>query len=84
MPFRTQQAATYSAPSWAYWSIVADENKAPTAVADTTGYFALPGKNGGAAQVFAGGSNIGIAAKSQHRRRSGRMSRPRASSRTSS
>ena len=66
VPFRTEQAATYSAPSWAYWSIVADEDKKPTALADTTGYFALPGKDGGAAQVFAGGSNVGIAAKSQH------------------
>ncbi|MDQ1131284.1 extracellular solute-binding protein [Microbacterium sp. SORGH_AS_0888] len=66
VPFRTQEAATYSAPSWAYWSIVADEQKQPTAVASTTGYFPLPGKNGGAAQVFAGGSNIGIAAKSAH------------------
>jgi len=64
VPFREQQAATYSAPSWAYWSIVADEDEQPTAVADTTGYFALPGASGGAAQVFAGGSNIGIAAKS--------------------
>jgi N,N'-diacetylchitobiose transport system substrate-binding protein len=66
VPFRTEQAATYSAPSWAYWSIVADEDKQPTAVADITGYFALPGMDGGAAQVFAGGSNVGIAAKSQH------------------
>jgi N,N'-diacetylchitobiose transport system substrate-binding protein len=64
VPFRTEQAATLSAPSWAYWSIVADEDKAATAVAETTGYFALPGADGGAAQVFAGGSNIGIAAKS--------------------
>jgi N,N'-diacetylchitobiose transport system substrate-binding protein len=64
VPFRTEQAATLSAPSWAYWSIVADEDKAPTALADTAGYFALPGADGGAAQVFAGGSNIGIAAKS--------------------
>ncbi|MFG6403935.1 MULTISPECIES: extracellular solute-binding protein [unclassified Microbacterium] len=66
VPFRTEQAATYSAPSWAYWSIVADEDKAPTALADTTGYFALPGADGGAAHVFAGGSNVGIAAKSAH------------------
>lgn len=64
VPFRTELAATLSAPSWAYWSIVADEDKKPTALADTTGYFALPGADGGAAQVFAGGSNIGIAAKS--------------------
>lgn len=66
VPFRTEKAATLSAPSWAYWSIVADDNKAPTALADTLGYFALPGKDGGAAKVFAGGSNIGIAAKSAH------------------
>jgi N,N'-diacetylchitobiose transport system substrate-binding protein len=66
VPFRTEQSATYSAPSWAYWSIVADEDKQPTAVAETTGYYALPGMDGGAAQVFAGGSNIGIAAKSKN------------------
>lgn len=66
VPFRTEQSATYSAPSWAYWSIVADEDKQPTAVADVTGYYALPGMDGGAAQVFAGGSNVGIAAKSKN------------------
>ncbi|WP_426324138.1 extracellular solute-binding protein [Microbacterium sp. E-13] len=66
VPFRTEQSATYSAPSWAYWSIVADEDKQPTAVADVTGYYALPGMEGGAAQVFAGGSNVGIAAKSKN------------------
>ncbi len=66
VPFRTEKAATLSAPSWAYWSIVADEDKAETALTNTLGYFALPGKDGGAAQVFAGGSNVGIAAKSAH------------------
>ena len=66
VPFRTEQAATYSAPSWAYWSIVADEDKQPTPLAETTGYYALPGAGGDAAQVFAGGSNVGIAAKSAH------------------
>ncbi|GAA3030007.1 extracellular solute-binding protein [Microbacterium dextranolyticum] len=66
VPFRTEKAATLSAPSWAYWSIVADDNKAPTALTDTLGYFALPGKSGGTAKVFAGGSNIGISAKSSH------------------
>ncbi|AUG30548.1 extracellular solute-binding protein [Microbacterium hominis] len=64
VPFRTEKAATLSAPSWAYWSIVADEDKAETALSKTVGYYALPGKDGGAAKVFAGGSNIGIAAKS--------------------
>jgi N,N'-diacetylchitobiose transport system substrate-binding protein len=66
VPFRTEKAATLSAPSWAYWSIVADEDKQDTALTDSLGYFALPGKDGGAAQVFAGGSNIGVAAKSAH------------------
>lgn len=66
VPFRTEKAATLSAPSWAYWSIVADEDKADTALTNSLGYFALPGKDGGAAKVFAGGSNIGVAAKSAH------------------
>jgi N,N'-diacetylchitobiose transport system substrate-binding protein len=66
VPFREEKAATISAPSWAYWSIVADEDKKDTALTDSLGYFALPGKNGGAAQVFAGGSNIAISAKSAH------------------
>jgi N,N'-diacetylchitobiose transport system substrate-binding protein len=66
VPFREQQGATLSAPSWAYWSIVADADQQPTALTDALGYFALPGKDGGAAQVFAGGSNIAISAKSAH------------------
>ena len=66
VPFRTEPAAPLSLPRWAWWSIIADEDQVPTAVAESTGYYALPGMDGGAAQVFAGGSNIGIAAKSQH------------------
>lgn len=66
VPFRTEKAATLSAPSWAYWSIVADEDQADTALTNSLGYYALPGADGGAAQVFAGGSNVGIAAKSAH------------------
>jgi len=66
VPFREQQGATLSAPSWAYWSIIADADQAPTALTDTLGYYALPGMDGGAAQVFAGGSNIAISAKSAH------------------
>jgi len=66
VPFREEKAATISAPSWAYWSIVADEDKKPTALTDTVAAYALPGKDGGAAQVFAGGSNIAISAKSAH------------------
>jgi len=66
VPFREEKAATISAPSWAYWSIVADEDQAATALTDNLGTFALPGKDGGAAQVFAGGSNIAVSAKSAH------------------
>jgi N,N'-diacetylchitobiose transport system substrate-binding protein len=66
VPFREAQGATLSAPSWAYWSIIADADQKPTALTDTLGYFALPGADGGAAQVFAGGSNIAISAKSAH------------------
>jgi N,N'-diacetylchitobiose transport system substrate-binding protein len=66
VPFREEKAATISAPSWAYWSIIADEDQNTTALTDNIGYFALPGKDGGAAQVFAGGSNIAVSAKSAH------------------
>lgn len=66
VPFREEQAATLSAPSWAYWSIVADGDGADTPLTDTVGYFALPGADGGAAQVFAGGSNIAVSANSEH------------------
>jgi Maltose-binding periplasmic proteins/domains len=66
VPFREELGATLSAPSWAYWSIVADGDQQPTALTDNLGYFALPGKDGGAAQVFAGGSNIAISARSAH------------------
>ncbi|GAA4784756.1 extracellular solute-binding protein [Microbacterium gilvum] len=66
VPFREEQAATLSAPSWAYWSIVADEDQAETALSESLGSFALPGADGGAAQVFAGGSNIAIPAASQN------------------
>jgi N,N'-diacetylchitobiose transport system substrate-binding protein len=66
VPFREEQGANLSAPSWAYWSIIADGDAQPTALTDTLGYFALPGADGGAAQVFAGGSNIAISAKSDH------------------
>ena len=66
VPFREQQGATLSAPSWAYWSIIADGDQADTPLTGNLGYFALPGADGGAAQVFAGGSNIAISAKSDH------------------
>ena len=63
--------ATTLAPNWAYWSLGdISENDAGEAVAtwnpDTFGAYALPGVDGGVAPVFAGGSNIGISAASEH------------------
>jgi N,N'-diacetylchitobiose transport system substrate-binding protein len=67
VPFREGRAATVSAPSWAYWSIIYDEANNPDGLtADEFGYFNLPGADGGVATVFAGGSNLGISAKSAH------------------
>ncbi len=66
-------AATIMAPGWARWQIgdmttnqSGDEVR--DGMADDTKFdiFALPGVDGGVAPVFAGGSNIGISAKSQH------------------
>jgi N,N'-diacetylchitobiose transport system substrate-binding protein len=66
VPFYEGKAATLSAPSWAYWSILYDATKNPNGLkADQFGFFNLPGKSGGVAQVFAGGSNIAISAKSK-------------------
>ena len=58
-----------SAPSWVKWSILAPADAEAPGCPDqeeNLGVYALPGKDGGAAQVFAGGSNIGISAKSAH------------------
>ena len=62
-------AATIMAPGWAHWSIgdlvKNDEGKEVREWNDDTfGVFALPGNDGKPAPVFAGGSNIGISAKS--------------------
>ncbi|WP_092201679.1 extracellular solute-binding protein [Blastococcus tunisiensis] len=82
VPFNNGEAAMFSAPTWARWSIdlpecnkgvdPADESAEATALRgeqqacneEKTGVFALPGTDGGAATVFAGGSNIAIPAKS--------------------
>jgi N,N'-diacetylchitobiose transport system substrate-binding protein len=72
VPFCEGKVAFLSAPSWIQWSINApEEPEDPEGVpgcASTYGKdlegLALPGKDGGAAQVFAGGSNIAIAQKS--------------------
>ncbi|MEA9987165.1 MULTISPECIES: extracellular solute-binding protein [Subtercola] len=69
VPFCAGTVAQVSAPSWVKGSILAAADaKAPGCPDQTAnlGVYALPGKNGGAAQVFAGGSNIAIAAKSAH------------------
>jgi len=74
------EAATIMAPNWAHWSVgdtsldddgnVVVGDDGATAVRtwsdDKFGTFALPGVDGGAAPVFAGGSNIGVSASSQH------------------
>jgi N,N'-diacetylchitobiose transport system substrate-binding protein len=67
------EAATIIAPGWAHWSIgdlAPDPEDASVSVAtwndDVFGVFPLPGVDGGAAPVFAGGSNIAISAASQN------------------
>ncbi|MEJ7635279.1 extracellular solute-binding protein [Aeromicrobium sp.] len=57
--FNNGEAAMFMAPSWARFSV---EEK----LAKDLGGFALPGVDGGAAPVFAGGSNLGISAKSKN------------------
>ncbi|TFC62403.1 extracellular solute-binding protein [Cryobacterium sp. TMT2-15-1] len=64
-------AASIMAPTWAHWSIgtlgTDDAGKATRTWDDTkNAVFALPGNDGKPAPVFAGGSNIGISAKSKN------------------
>jgi N,N'-diacetylchitobiose transport system substrate-binding protein len=63
-------AATIMAPGWAHWSIGDASTKDGKVVRtwndDTFGTFVLPGNDGKPAPVFAGGSNIGISAKSKN------------------
>ena len=68
VPFCEDKIAQLSAPSWVKWSILAPEDaEAPGCpkLEKNLGVFALPGADGGAAQVFAGGSNIAISANSK-------------------
>ncbi|PFG34797.1 extracellular solute-binding protein [Sanguibacter antarcticus] len=51
--FNNGDAAMFMAPGWARWSIAED-------LVENVGAFALPGVDGGAAPVFAGGSTIAI------------------------
>ena len=66
----TLAAATIMAPGWAHWSIgdlVKKDGKAVREWNDAKfGTFVLPGNDGKAAPVFAGGSNIGISATSKN------------------
>lgn len=69
VPFCENKVAQLSAPSWVKWSILAPANaEAPGCpkMEKKMDVFALPGKDGGAAQVFAGGSNLAISANSKH------------------
>ncbi|SDS71068.1 extracellular solute-binding protein [Paraoerskovia marina] len=70
VPFCEGSVGYLSAPTWIKWSIVAEPDAEVPGCSDTYGSdlaaFALPGADGGAAQVFAGGSNIAVAAKSEN------------------
>ncbi|HVK43510.1 MAG TPA: extracellular solute-binding protein [Micropruina sp.] len=62
----TLAAATIMAPNWAHWSI-GDLKDGKRVWNDAKfGTFVLPGIDGTPAPVFAGGSNIGISAKSKN------------------
>jgi N,N'-diacetylchitobiose transport system substrate-binding protein len=62
-PYCEGSAVQFSAPNWALGLASECETETPPAAPFV---YALPGMNGDAAQVFAGGSNIGISAKSAH------------------
>jgi N,N'-diacetylchitobiose transport system substrate-binding protein len=63
-------AATIMAPGWAHWSIgdLSEKDGKPVRTWNdaTFGTYVLPGNDGKPAPVFAGGSNIGISAKSKN------------------
>ncbi|WP_344099749.1 extracellular solute-binding protein [Myceligenerans crystallogenes] len=75
IPFCEGKIGYLSAPTWIQWSINAPEEPETEdgvpGCASTYGgdleAFPLPGKDGGPAQVFAGGSNIALAQKSANR-----------------
>ncbi|WP_246087406.1 extracellular solute-binding protein [Paramicrobacterium agarici] len=68
VPFCEGNVGFLSAPSWFMGSLKAEADADTPGCPDTFGKdataFALPGKDGGAAQAFAGGSNIAVAANS--------------------
>lgn len=70
VPFCEGTVGFLSAPSWFMGSLTAAADADTPGCPDTFGSdataFALPGKDGGAAAAFAGGSNIAVAANSAH------------------
>jgi N,N'-diacetylchitobiose transport system substrate-binding protein len=69
VPYCEDKVAQLSAPSWVKWSILAPaDSDAPGCPKQekNLGVFALPGMDGGPAQVFAGGSNLAISANSKY------------------
>ena len=69
VPFCEGTIATLAAPSWISKSILAPADAADPGCPDqqtNLGVYPLPGKSGGVAQVFAGGSNIAVSARSDH------------------
>ncbi|WP_214466150.1 extracellular solute-binding protein [Microbacterium flavescens] len=62
-PYCEGTSIQFSAPNWALGLASECETASPPAAPFV---YAMPGMDGGAAQVFAGGSNIGISAKSAH------------------
>lgn len=62
-PYCEGTSIQFSAPNWALGLASECETENPPAAPYV---YALPGMEGGPAQVFAGGSNIGISAKSEH------------------
>lgn len=67
VPYCAGQIGHLSAPSWFKWSILAPADAEAPGCPEreaSLGVFALPGLDGGPAQVFAGGSNIAVSANS--------------------
>lgn len=62
----TLGAASILAPGWAHWSIGDLDGDARVWNDDKFAAYPLPGNDGNPAPVFAGGSNIGISAQTQH------------------
>ncbi len=69
VPYCEGAIANLSAPSWVKFSILAPADADAPGCPDqegNLGVYALPGADGGAAHVFAGGSNIAVSANSAH------------------